>query len=508
MTSFATASPQPRQDAPIAQTALGDLRGIFRDGITAFHGVPYAAPPIGDLRFAPAVPVSPWDDQRDAIHHGPIAPQLPGRLAAVAGARAPRPQGEDCLTLTICTPAPDAKGRPVLVWLHGGAWMIGSGSSPQTDGALLAREGDLVFVGVNYRLGALGWMYRPGIVDGELATSDMLAALTWVHDHIAAFGGDPSRVTLMGQSAGAMSVARLMMLPETRDLFHRVILQSAGLGRGYLSPDRAASIADQFLKIMEIDPTSPDALAQLRAADVSQLLQAQGAVTQAHVRFGETAPAFMGVLPSPLSQSELIAALADGVGRGAEYDGRDVLIGTVADEVHAHFGAHPLMQDPSPEAVAAAAGGEAILARYRARRPGATSVQLLADLATEEIYQRPMMRFADAVTAQGGHAYTYVFDWAPPASRFRSCHNIELAFVFGTFDAWRDSPMLAGGDPAQMADLSATIRRAWISFIHSGRPEHQSSLPWPAYDVIRRPTMRFGARVGTVYDPMGLGAAK
>ena len=292
--------------------------------------------------------------------------------------------------------------------------MFGSGSSPQNDGARLAREGDLVVVGVNYRLGALGWLHRPGIVDAELATSDMVAALAWVHDNIAGFGGDPSRVTLMGQSAGAMSIARLILLPEARTLFQRVIMESAGLGRGFLTPARAAMIADQFLGLLDIDPDSADALARLRAIELSRLMKAQGDVTQAHVRFAESAPAFMGVLPTSLTQPELIAALADGVVQGAAFGGRDVLIGTVADEVHAHYGAHPLMREASADAAAAAAGGEEILARYRARRPGATPVQLLADLATEEIYLRPTMRLADAVAAQGGNVYTYLFDWAPP----------------------------------------------------------------------------------------------
>ena len=495
-----TESPRLQDGAPVATTVLGSLRGIFRDGITAFHGVPYAVPPVGDLRFAPAVPVRSWNGPRDAACHGPIAPQLPGRLAAVAGAGIPRKQSEDCLTLTICTPAPDTKARPVLVWLHGGAWMFGSGSSPHYDGARLALEGDLVVVGVNYRLGALGWLYRPGIVDVELATSDVITALAWVRDHIAGFGGDPSRVTLMGQSAGAMSTARLIMLPEARGLFRRVIMQSAGLGRGYLTPAGATGIADQFLGLLDIDPDSTNALAQLRAVELSRLLKAQGEVTQANVRFGETAPAFMGVLPSTLTQPELIAALADGVGRDADFGGRDVLIGTVADEVHAHYGAHPLMQEASIEAVSIAAGGEAILARYRARRPGATPVQLLADFATEAIYRRPTMRFADAVAAQGGNAYTYLFDWAPPSSRFGSCHNIELGFVFGTLEAWSEAPMLAGGDPAQMADLSAAMRRAWIAFVHRGSPEHDELPSWPRYDATNRSTMRFGTRIGALGD--------
>jgi len=328
----------------------------------------------------------------------------------------------------------------------------------------------------------------------------MLAALSWVRNHIAGFGGDPSRVTLMGQSAGAMSVARLIMLPDARGLFQRVIMESAGLGRGFLTPRGAARIADQFLSLLGIDPNTADALARLRAVEVSRLLEAQGDLTQAHVRFAETAPAFMGVLPVSLTQLELIAALADGIGQGTQSSGLDVLIGTVADEVHAHYGAHPLMQDASAGAVAAAAGGEGVLTRYRAQRPGGTPVQLLADLATEEIYRRPATRLADAVAARGGNVYTYLFDWAPPTSRFGSCHNIELGFVFGTLGAWRGSPMMAGGDPAQMEGLSAAMRGAWIAFVRHGSPAHGQLPSWPSYDATKRPTMRFGARIGTFYD--------
>jgi para-nitrobenzyl esterase len=183
-----------------------------------------------------------------------------------------------------------------------------------------------------------------------------------------------------------------------------------------------------------------------------------------------------------------------------------VLIGTTADEVLAHYSANPLMQNPSADAVVTTFGDDARLSRFRTRRPGATALDLLADLATEETYHRPIMGFADAVAAQGGTPYVYLFDWAPTASRFRSCHNIELPFVFGTLDEWRATPMLAGGDAAQMADLSIAMRRAWIAFIRCGTPEDQALPSWPAYDVARRSTMRFGARIGTIGDPLGLGS--
>src|SRR5690242_3201760 len=221
---------------------------------------------------------------RDASRHGPIAPQPPSRLRAAMG-DFDRPQDEDCLSLTICTPAPDAKSRPVLVWLHGGAWISGAGSLDWYDGTQLAREGDIVFVGVNYRLGALGWLHQPGIVDAEAGTLDMIAALSWVRDHIASFGGDPGRVTVMGQSAGATSIGRLAMLPEARNLFHRAIMQSSGFGRGAYTAAMAAQRADQFIRLLEIDPQASDALRQLRAVEVPRIIAAQGELARANARF-------------------------------------------------------------------------------------------------------------------------------------------------------------------------------------------------------------------------------
>lgn len=485
-------------DEPVAQTALGNLRGVFTDGVAAFRSVPYAAPPIGELRFAPAAPVRAWTGLRDATRHGPIAPQLPSRLGVAMG-NFSRPHDEDCLTLTICTPAPDGKARPVLVWLHGGAWISGAGSLDWYDGARLAREGDLVFVGVNYRLGALGWLHRPGIVDAEAGTSDMIAALAWVRDHIAGFGGDPASVTVMGQSAGATSIGRLLMLADARGLFRRVIMQSGGFGRGAYASAVATERADQLLRLLDINPHASTALTRLRSADVRHLLVAQGELARANARFAQTMPMFMPVLPSAMPQAEMLDAIADGAG------GKDVLIGATADEVHAFFAADPGMENPPADALVARFGGEAALARYRARRPGGSAMDLLADLGTDETFLLPAIRLAEAVAARGGNAYAYLFDWAPPRSRFKSCHCIDLPFVFGNFDAWGDAAMLAGGDAAQMADLSAAIRRAWIAFVRTGDPQHDSLPAWPRHDADRRPTMRFGARISLAGNPACIG---
>jgi para-nitrobenzyl esterase len=469
-------------DVPIARTALGDLRGASRDGVATFRGVPFAEPPVGELRFAPAEPVRAWTGLRDATEHGRIAPQLPSRLRVAMGDYQ-RPRSEDCLTLTIATPAPDTRRRPVLVWLHGGAWVTGAGSLDWYDGTILAREGVIVFVGVNYRLGALGWLHRPGIADGDAGLTDMIAALTWVHSHIAAFGGDPDRVTVMGQSAGATSIGRMLMLPEARTLFHRAIMQSGGFGRGAYTSAMAAERAGQFLRLLDIDPGAGDAAAQLRSVKVPRLLEAQIELAKRNARFAYPGTMFMPVFPQAMTLDEMLDAIADGV------VGKPLLIGATADEVHAFFAADPAMQDPPHDAVVKRFGNEARLAHYRARRPGGSAMDLLSDLATDETFLRPAMRLAEIVAQRGGAAYAYVFDWSAPGSRFHSCHCIDLPFVFGTFDAWADAPMLAGGNPAQMTELSAAMRAAWIGFVHGGEP-------WPRHDVQGRRVMRFGQRVG------------
>jgi para-nitrobenzyl esterase len=409
-----------------------------------------------------------------------------------------RPQNEDCLSLTICTPAPDGQSRPVLVWLHGGAWISGAGSLDWYDGTQLAREGDIVFVGVNYRLGALGWLHRPGIIDTEAGTLDMIAALSWVRDHIAAFGGDPDCVTVMGQSAGATSIGRLAMLPEARNLFHRAIMQSGGFGRGAYTSDMATQRADQYMQLMGIEPQSGNALRRLRAVEVPRLIAAQAELARANARFAQTMPMFMPVLPTAMTQPEMLGAIANGL------DGKPVLIGATADEVHAFYAADPSMQHPPDDVVVTRFGGAAQFARYRARRPGASTMDLLADLGTDETFLLPAMRLAAAVAGRGSRAFTYLFDWAPPASRFRACHCIELPFVFGTFHAWRDAEMLAGGDVMQMQALSTAMRRAWIAFVRSGDPAHEAMPPWRQHDVERRATMHLGVRIGIAGDPAGL----
>jgi para-nitrobenzyl esterase len=483
----------------VAHTALGALRGVAEAGVTVFRGVPYAEPPTGERRFAKPVPVAAWNDVRDASEHGPIAPQPPSRLRLAMG-DFERPQDEDCLTLTIATPAVDDAARAVVVWLHGGAYLSGAGSLDWYDGSLLARDGDVVFVGVNYRLGALGFLRHEALGCANNALHDMIAALAWVRDNISAFGGDPARVTLMGQSAGAHAIMCLLGMPETRGLFHRAILQSTPPSLVPLSRTTAQDYADRLVAALGIPVDATDVAARLRDAPADQLVTAQMRVARDIARFADISPPFVPVFDGFASARDFVAMAA----RAARTEGIDIVIGTTREEMHAFFAPDPAMKNPDPRAVAdrftELAGDAAALDAYRVRRSGASVMDALADLVTDHMFLFPSLALAEAIADSGGRPFVYEFDWAPPGNRFKACHCIELPFVFGVFPAYATAEMLAGGDSAPMQALSSTIRAAWSSFARDGKPV-AGALPWSAYDTHARTTMLFGTVCGQVGDP-------
>ncbi len=474
----------------IVHTRQGDLRGLAANGVLNFRRIPYAAPPTGPLRFAPPQPPAAWPGLRDATAHGPIAPQPPSRLRAAMG-DFDRPQSEDCLTLTIATPATTG-ARPVIVWLHGGAYFTGAGSLEWYDGAHLARDGDTVFVAVNYRLGALGFLHLPGVADGNMALLDIIAALRWVQANIAAFGGDPTRVTLMGQSAGAHAIMLLLTRPDTDGLFHRAILQSPPPPMAPHSAERATEYAEFTMNLLGTTPEG------MRTQPIPRLLDAQMQLARAIARFADIAPPFMPVSDACADPAAFIAEAAAAAGARRI----PLVIGTTRDEMAAFFMIDPA--EPDPKAVAARfeqlTGDAAAIELYRRRRPGGSVAQLLGDLVTDHLFLFPAIALADAATQAGAEVWLYQFDWHPPATRFAACHCIDLPFTFAT--AWPDAAMLAGADPAQLAALAAALRAAWTSFAH-GQPPDTAGLPWPAYRPDCRLTMVFGAILGVVGDPAG-----
>ncbi len=473
----------------VASTAHGDLAGAEEHGVTVFRGIPYAAPPVGPLRFTPPQPPAAWQGLRDATRHGPIAPQTPSRLRAAMGGFE-RPQDEDCLTLTIWTPRADSARRPVLVWLHGGAWQTGAGSLDWYHGARLAREGDIVVVGVNYRLGVLGYLLHPAVSKGNLGTLDQIAALRWINEHIGGFGGDGERITLAGQSAGASAIGVMLTMPDVRHLFHRAIMQSGGFGRSARNAEQATKRAEAFIRWLGLDPDATDIAGHLRAVPAQRLIEAQAEYTRAGAGFGNTDPPFGPVSPQRLTPAELIDGITAGIGE------IDVLIGTTREEGHAFFA--PDM-NVCESALTGPFGMDAI-ARHRRRRPGATPRDLLADMTTERVFRTPTLRLAQKIARRGSNVFAYQFNWAPPNSLFKACHCIDLPFTFGNLDAWSDAPMLASGDPTVMHDLSAAIRCAWIAFIRTGNPEHDDMPDWPQH------TDGWVMQFDTLLEPVQFGA--
>ena len=435
----------------VVDTSAGRVRGRSADGVTAFLGIPYAAPPIGPLRFAAPAPPAPWPGVREATRPGPAAPQPPSRLEHVMGPMA-MPQSEDCLSLNVWTP--DAGGRrPVLVWMHGGAFSSGSGGAPWYSGAGLAVDGDLVVVTFNYRLGALGFLgLGDDIAPGNAGVRDTLAALRWVRDNIAAFGGDPDRVTFGGQSAGALTGLFLLSNPDAAGMFGRAILQSTPTAAPPTTPGRAAEAADRFLHALGITREHAD---RLRAEPVARLLDAQADVGRAMARPLVLAPAFQPTAEPGLVAADPMAAL----------DGAptiDLLAGITRDEACAWPVADGIDDHRAAE-IAGGFGGDAARQAYtRARdaEPDVDAVHLLAGVATGHYFGRDLPRL-------GRGQYVYSFDWHPDGSPLGACHCIELPFLLGDPPAWRHAPMIGDGAPRH---LVTTVRAAWSSFVHTGDP--------------------------------------
>jgi para-nitrobenzyl esterase len=488
----------------VVRTGAGDLRGRRENGVVVYRGVPYAAPPVGDLRFAPPRPMPAWRGVRDAIEDGPIAPQARSRLAHIMG-DFERPQSEDCLTLNIWTPAPDSGKRPVLVWIHGGAFGSGSGSLPWYSGERFAANGDLVAVSINYRLGALGFLCLPGVSDGNLGLLDQVAALRFVRENIAAFGGDPDNVTLAGQSAGAASIAILMTMPLSEGLFRRAILQSTPFGRMSRTLEDAHRIGRRLLEVLGLEPDRAD---RIKSLPFAHLVAAQGELARLERKFADAIAPFWPVIDGHVYPGEAAGALKAGAGAGI-----DTIIGTTREEMAAFYCIDKEIENAPGSAVEGVfasvfkSGHQAFYDEFRRTRASGANAALLGDLMSDAMFRVGSLRMAEWRADQGRPAYVYQFDWQSPAG-FESCHCLEIPFVFNNFESWTGSPMLAGADPAQTAGLADAMHGAWIAFARSGRPDHPRLPAWPPYNRDDRMTMRFDSTIGPVNDLAGLGWRK
>ncbi|GAA3178388.1 carboxylesterase family protein [Blastococcus jejuensis] len=492
----------------IVATRNGRVRGTTDDGVSVFLGIPYAAPPFGANRLRPPQPPASWTGVRDATVLGPEPPQPQFGPDPTGLLYDPAVPGEECLNLNVHTPDPGASGLPVMVWSPGGSFQFSSGGS--YDGSRFARDG-VVCVTINWRTGADGFLYLGEDDDGaNLGLLDQIAALTWVRDNIAAFGGDPDRVTVFGESAGAMCIGILLSMPRAEGLFRRAVLQS-GAAHHVIPADAATRIGARLAEVLGVPPTR----AAIAEVPVERLLEAQARINAEVLTSPDPARWSAEVVAStmpfhPVIDGEVVPAVPiDRIVAGAGAD-VDVLVGTNSDDWRMFVVLGGLMDSVTDEALAgpvevygsqsmAAFGlpAESALPAYRAAHPGGTAGDLLAAVETDWWVRLPAVRLADAHAPSPAGTFMYEFAWPSPAfgGQLGACHALEIPFVFDTLDRGREQ-MLGGAlgeDPPQQ--LADAMHAAWVAFARDGDPG------WPRYDLARRATMRFDVTSSVIDDP-------
>lgn len=505
---------------PQTKVSGGELQGMRRatphGEVEAFLGVPFGAPPVGARRFQAPQPAAPWSGVLVADRNGPAPMQAKdGPFSGAVPGLGVTEVSEDCLNVNVWTPAADGARRPVLVWVYGGAFVIGGNSVSTYDGARLAAEQDVVVVALNYRVGAFGFLDLREFGGDEIGATtnnglrDVMLGLAWVRDNVAAFGGDPERITAFGESAGAGSLLHVLNAPRPVGLLQRAILQSPGVD---FTQNAAigASVAKRVLDRAGVANAS-----ELAALPADAILTAQSAVAmEMMLEVGSMVfhPVIDGDLV-PVTPSVGFAA-----GRAADVD---LVIGTTADEMRLFpdvradaldsDGMSRWLEQGLRTRMAAEPGAgvaAALLAHYEQRHRGtsrAAGSDVWAAVQTDGLMRLPIERIA---AAQCAHRPTFAYQLTyQPHHATRDVgafHAIDLPFVFDTFDAASDGATwgdFLGIDAAGRA-LGATMRSAWAAFAATGRPAVEGASPWPAYDTDRRPTMLFDTTSAAVDDPM------
>jgi para-nitrobenzyl esterase len=469
--------------AAVATTPFGRVRGLTHTvschdpapvDVAIFKGIPYASASRFDLPVA----VTSLGSDFDATTYRALCPQLLGGMERLLGGSR-LPASEQCHHLNVFTPACDDRRRPVLVWMHGGAFVTGSGATPWYHGASIAALGDAVVVTINYRLGAFGFTGR-----SNHGVADQIAALRWVRQAIGAFGGDPDNVTIFGESAGGASVVALLAAPSARDLFHRAIALSPSLTqlRSSTRADEAATALLAAAGARSVD--------DLRSHPVDDLLAAQAAVL-ADVSGAMTAFA-------PTSHGDL---LPGEVLDDAANDPRPLLIGTTRDEMHLFNAYDPAKVTLDETGLLTAFErrfpdrAESVIAEYRAARPDHTPAQLVSALQTDETFRVPARRLSEARATRGNPTWMYWFTWPSPAfgGILGACHAVDVPFVFHNLD--RPGVQAFTGDGADRTNVANEVAGTVLRFASDGKPG------WSSYDLGDRTTRRFDAEPATLHDP-------
>jgi para-nitrobenzyl esterase len=493
------ALPERTQPTTVVETASGRVRGQIYKGVSVFRGIPYAASTEGANRFRPPQPVAPWTGVRECVDYGQTAPQMPGVLAE-GGWEGRRPEmGEDCLCLNVWTPALDEGRRPVMVWLHGGGFEAGSGSSLLYDATRLVLRGDVVVLTLNHRLALLGHCHLEDLLGESFAASanagylDLVAALHWVQTNVAGFGGDPGNVTIFGQSGGGRKVSLLTASPLARGLFHRAIVQSGSHLR-LMSRELAHELAERLLARLGLTRHDARKLQELPWRELRRASRDVGLATRQ--RFSPT-----------LDKTTFAAHPWDPDAPPTAAD-IPMLIGTCRTELSNQLGTEETfaLDEPGLATRLAAFVPEPdvpeVIALFKRTNPGASPSELFFKITTARGYYRDSVLQTETKARQGGApVYSYRLMWRTPIEGGRRItpHSLDLPFMF---DNVARAPQMVGAPSAQTAAMATMMSESWLAFARSGDPGHAGLPRWIPYDLKTRTVMLFDVPPTAEHDPL------